>query len=462
MRSYVSRIILILVLLTCFLEIGKAQAYKVQPLLFRLAMKRGETKVLSIIVMNTEKSTHNFLAYKTNFMINRKGANIFPKMGDKYSCLSSIELKENKFSLLPSARKEIKFKIKIPYSFKPGEYYGAIMVDLLEPITMRRGIFETDRYSAQASLIILNIHSRKIIKKKAKISELNVAMPDREKVKFFTMLTDDITKDGIITERIAKVLNEKGYRFPYGEYVAEKEEIKKEIASSMFRYFNVLRDKEKTIKIKVTLKNESQISIGAEGEAYIIGKNDRKIYDKFPLLAEQSGTQGVRGKVLIYPEGIRDYLGEIARPLPAGKYEVKISFDYDVKYRKVRTKTEFTITREIAVSLKELLTLAVGKEFLEFEFKPGGMIMKGLEIINLDFQPLRVAISTLPEKMSWLGIAQTELNLRAGEDRKIRFRIKIPRDEKVERSAKIVLTPERGKPIIINLIIKEVVNPKNQ
>jgi len=133
-----------------------------------------------------------------------------------------------------------------------------------------------------------------------------------------------------------------------------------------------------------------------------------------------------------------------------------------LKIRKARARADFSVTRELAISLAELLTLATESELLEFEFKPGGMVMEGLEITNLDFQPLRVAISTFPEKMPWLRIAQTKLNLKAGQSRKIRFRIKIPRDEKVERSAKIIFTPERGKPIIVDLIIKEVVNPKNQ
>ncbi|GAI32302.1 unnamed protein product, partial [marine sediment metagenome] len=60
---------------------------------------------------------------------------------------------------------------------------------------------------------------------------------------------------------------------------------------------------------------------------------------------------------------------------------------------------------------------------------------------------------TFPE-VSWLKITQTELNLRAGQDRKIRFKIRIPRDEKVDRNAKIILTPERGKTVVIDVIVK--------
>lgn len=218
--------------------------------------------------------------------------------------------------------------------------------------------------------------------------------------------------------------------------------------------------KEDEIKILATFENTGNLIEFARGRAQIVNKADGKIYDDIVIKALNPIFPDGTGQ--IYPEMLRDFEGVVKRPLPVGDYEIRVAFDYGLKVRKARTRADFSVTQELAISLAELLTLATESELLEFELKPGGMVMKGLEITNLDFQPLRVAISIFPEKMPWLRITQTELNLRAGESKKIRFRIKIPRDEKAERSAKIVLTPERGKSITIDLIIKEVVNPKNQ
>jgi len=218
--------------------------------------------------------------------------------------------------------------------------------------------------------------------------------------------------------------------------------------------------KEEEIKILSTFENTGNVLEYVKGKAQIINKKDGRIYDVVTMNA--LNPQAIDGTGKIFPGSLRDFEGVVKRPLPVGDYEIRIAFDYGLKIRKARAKADFSVTQELAISLKELLTLATDSELLEFELKPGGLVMKGLEIMNLDFQPLRVAISTLPEKMPWLRITQTKLNLKAGGSRKIRFRIKIPRDEKVERSARIVLTPERGKSIIVNLVIKEVANPENQ
>jgi len=385
--------------LALLLSFDNCFAFRVSPAKIEgVEIPKGKTGI-GVLHLRGSVINEKIKLFPTDIMMDRRGNLDFGRLEDwKYSCFSWIKLPEERLLILSKGKtKELEFKIKVPYNAKPGEYYACIMVEPTE--------FTLIELETGGAPIALNWMNR-------------IAVP-------------------IIIEVPGRV------RKLGGKVIDTSVDVGKE-----------------EIKILATFQNMGNVIEEVRGNAQIINKTDRKIYDVVTLKA--LNPSAIDGMGRVFPETLRDFEGIVKRPLPAGDYEIRVAFDYGLKVRKARARTNFSVTQELAMSLKELLTLATESEFLEFELKPGGMVIKGLGITNLDFQPLRVAISILPEKIPWLRITQTELNLKAGESRKIRFRIKIPRDEKVERSAKIVLTPERGKSITIDFIIEEVVNPKNQ
>jgi len=386
-----------LVIMLIFLMIPTAYAFKVSPAKIEgVEIPKGKTGV-GILYLTGSVINEEIKIFPTDIMVDRRGNLSFERLEQwGYSCFDWIKLPEEKILTLSKSRiKELEFKIKAPFNAKPGQYYGCIMVEPTEFTPIKREI--------EGVTTVLNLKSR-------------IAVP-------------------IIIEVPGRIPKLKGKVISAEAKITPEE-----------------------IRILSTFQNEGNIIEEVRGEAQIINKENKRVYDVVTLKALNPSAADGMGKV--FPECLRDFEGVVKRPLPVGDYELRVSFDFGLGIRKARARADFSVTEEIAVSQKELLTLAVVSELLEFELKPGGMVMGGLEVINFDFQSLRVAISTFPEKVSWLQVTQTELNLRANGSRKIRFRIKIPWDweeEKfiVERSAKIVLTPERGKQIVVDVVVKE-------
>lgn len=399
MQKIVNGILLFMSLVMILTLTSNCFAFRVSPAKIEgVTISKGKTGI-GILHLRGSVINEKTKIFPMDIIVDRRGNLNFERLEDwKYSCFSWIKLPEVRILTLTEGKtKELEFKIKVPYNAKPGEYYACIMVEPTE--------FTPIKGEIGGVTTVLNLKSR-------------IAVP-------------------IIIEVPGRIRKLGGRVIDTSVGIGKEE-----------------------IKVLATFQNMGNVIEEVRGNARIINKADKKIYDVVTLKALNPSAADGMGRV--FPETLRDFEGIVKRPLPTGNYEIRVAFDYGLKVRKARARADFSVTQELAISLAELLTLATESELLEFQLKPGGMVMEGLEIINLDFQSLRVAISTFPEKMPWLRIAQTKLNLRAGQSRKIRFRIKIPRDEKVERSAKIILTPERGKPIIVDLIIKEVVNPKNQ
>jgi len=388
-------------------------AYRVEPIRIYLTVARGKTET-AVLFLTGNVSNEKVLLYRTNIISDRRGIYSFEKLEEwKYSALKWLKL------------------YKVRKVEKTSEGKGEIGI-ASSPYKEKETIFLKKDKPTSVGIVVKVPHNIKPGEYYACImvepAELSLIKGERGKIKTSIHYGFRIAVPVIVTVPGAvPKMN--------GRIVESNVDVR-----------------EKEIKILATFENTGNVLEYVKGKAEIINKTDRRIYDIVTMKALNPQFEDGAGE--IFPETLRDFEGVVKRPLPKGEYEVKLSFNYGLRLRKARARTEFSVTQEIAISQKELLTLAAQPELLEFKLKPGEMVMEGLEVINFDFQPLKVAISTIPEKMSWLQIAQTELNLVANRSRKIRFRIRIPRSEKVERSAKIILTPERGKQIVVDVIVK--------
>jgi len=377
-----------LVLMLIFLTVSASHAFRVFPAKIEgVEIPRGKTGV-GVLHLKGSVMNEKIKLYPTDIIMDRRGNLSFKKLENwKYSCLDWIKLPEERILTLSKSRvKELEFKVKVPYTAKPGQYYACIMIEPTEftPVKRKIGGITT----------ILNLKNR-------------IAVPVI------------ITVPGRIAKLDGKVIS--------AEVRAEKEEV----------------------KILATFKNEGNVIEEVRGKAQIVNKENKKVYDVVTLKALGSSVADGMGK--IFPETLRDFEGVVKRPLPIGKYEARISFDYGIKFRQARARTEFVITQEIAKSQKELLVLAVEPGILELLMSRGGRLLKGVKVSNLDFNPLEVeAISN----NQWIKISPEKFMIPAGRSKNLRIVITIPQGEEPQRTGKIAFKPERGKSAVVNVVVK--------
>ena len=105
-------------------------AYKVQPLNYDLTLNRGESTELELTLTGSKQDGLEYLSiYLTDLSMARDGSLLFPINGGKYSAKDWIKLSDKRASLSYKKGLTYKFKVSVPYTAKPGEYYCTIMLD---------------------------------------------------------------------------------------------------------------------------------------------------------------------------------------------------------------------------------------------------------------------------------------------------------------------------------------------
>ena len=397
-------------------------AEKISPPRIYMVIQRGKIGKAVLTLRGTELN-EKVLLYLTDVTIDRRGNYQFEEIEDwKYSAMDRIKLRKVRLVAKETPEEEAKIRVIAPLyekreiltlkmsadtyiglevraPYKSGEYYAGIIVEPSEPEILR-GLVDGEAIEVQ------RIRRFGI--------PITITVPGR-------------------APRLG------------GEIIETSSEIG-----------------EDQIKIFVTFENTGGMLEYVKGKVSIINKENKRVYDDPVLKALVPLSPDGTGE--IYPEGIRDFEAEVSRPLPAGEYdlrtvfEIKTSLAPDAKVqKKIRKTTSFTIPETVAMKQRELLTLVAETQLLQFNLKSGGLVMSALEITNQDFQPLSVDISIPKGAEKWLQITEN-LNLRASQpgrpvSKKIRFKIRIPRDENAERNCKITFTPERGKPVVVDLMI---------
>ncbi len=208
------------------------------------------------------------------------------------------------------------------------------------------------------------------------------------------------------------------------------------------------RTEEQGIKVTATLENKCRVHLDAKGEVQI--KNlDGRVFDKFVL---QAAGKNVKGEAFIYPEGMRDFSGTVERPLPPGEYVAEVNFSYGYDFRRIRAKTSFSVTAEIGEKQRELLTLTAEPNLLELEMSSGAFRTQSIKLSNLDFEPLEVEFKS---QADWLKINPSQFIVRPNNSKTLRIEVLVPAGEPVERIGKVLLVPERGKPVTVDVVVSE-------
>ncbi len=89
---------------------------------------------------------------------------------------------------------------------------------------------------------------------------------------------------------------------------------------------------------------------------------------------------------------------------------------------------------------------------LELKMSPGAFRAKAMRVANLDFEPLEVEVASL---VPWLRTNLARFRIQPGKQQSLRIDIYIPAGEPAERMGKILLLPERGKPVTVDIIVSE-------
>ena len=221
---------------------------------------------------------------------------------------------------------------------------------------------------------------------------------------------------------------------------AEISEVKVEIPSP--------ESETQDIKVTATLENKCQVHLDAEGTVQIRNLKGR-VFDKFVL---QAAGKDVKGEAFIYPEGMRDFSGTIERPLLPGEYVAEVSFDYGYRFRRIRAETTFIVKEELSEKQKEFLTLSAQPNLLTLEMSAGTFRTQTIKLSNLDFEPLEIKVKSQAE---WLKVNPDQLTIRPNNSRTLRIEVFVPAGEPVERIGKVLLTPARGKPVSVDVVVSE-------
>lgn len=204
-------------------------------------------------------------------------------------------------------------------------------------------------------------------------------------------------------------------------------------------------NEEKDIKISTTLQNKCELRLDAQGEV-LIKNSANRIFDKFIL---KGAGKSSPGEALVYPMGARNFSGTVRRPLPPGQYIAEVNFKYGPRTN-VKTSANFKVSDELTKEQKSFLTLVAEPSFLKTEIPLGASRVLSLKVSNLELTPMKVSAVS---QSTWIEIKPTELEIRPNQSKSLRLRISVPDNEQSTMNGKIILQPERGKPVVINVVV---------
>ena len=381
--------LVLLILSGVGLLVNSALGFRIMPASLYLQVKRGESQNQVLNVINDTGNPINCRVYVSGFEVLRDGKQLFEEATEKYSARNWIKSKESEFEVAPNSTKEVEIEIAVPRNTKSGEYFATIMAGSRVPARAK---------TPQGTQISFGVNFR---------------------IGCITIIT-------VPGQAIRKK--------------AEISEFKVEMPSS--------EDEGQDIQVMVTLENRSKVHLDVEGEVQIRDPKGR-VFDKFSL---QGTGKNTRGQAFVFPEGRRDFSGNIQRPLPPGEYEAEVSFKYGYRFQKIRAKTTIVITEEMSNKQKQFLVLVAEPNPLELKVSPGSFRTGSFKIWSMDFERLKVDVLSEAE---WLRVRPTKFTIRPGKYQNVQASVSIPVEEPVQRAAKILLKPERGNPVTVDIIVSE-------
>jgi hypothetical protein len=130
------QIILIVLLMAL---VNFVHAFRVTPARLDLIINRGTTmEVVLALTGSVSTKPETLTVFLTDISMMRDGGLKFERLeGFKHSAVPWIKLEQANYTLLEKQTKELKFKISVPRSADPGEYYSVVMVEPTEFTNIR-------------------------------------------------------------------------------------------------------------------------------------------------------------------------------------------------------------------------------------------------------------------------------------------------------------------------------------
>lgn len=204
---------------------------------------------------------------------------------------------------------------------------------------------------------------------------------------------------------------------------------------------------EKSIITFFSFQNTGNLHQIVRGEGLVERIEDGRIFDKLVLSPVNSKKDGA----LLLPLGKRLFAGEVARPLPAGEFIVKATFDYGVR-EKARDKVSFEVQASLAKDLKESMLVVVEPKQIKKTMKLKAMESARFTVYNLDFEPLKVKIEAPEEAESFLRIIGKEFRIPSESQRQVGLLLKM--QEPSFKKTVLSIVPERGRPTTLPVFIE--------
>jgi hypothetical protein len=357
----------------------------VSPLKQEITVKPGETGKVTITLSNHSRSeldaAQSVRLDVVDVQASEDGSILFKEVGMMDNSASRwISLSRAGATLDPNASETLECTVTPPPSTPPGEYYSAVMVTMATRGQTDRGVVVQYRI---ASGIFVTIPGRTFAKQ-ARISRCEFVWPEP-----------------------AEAPSTRPAGAPAGTGEASAPRLP---------------------GVSVLLQNIGKARFEASGKVKIVDGRSRIVFSG-PLNTKRSCVFG--GDSRLFEVGLN-------KPLPAGKYVIKVEMDYESTWSKARYELPVEILPEQAAALAQMNKqyragrppVDVQPEKIMLTVRPGAMRSLGLSIRGASDGPIRGRVGlTAAEGVpadSWLTVSPGEFAVAQSGRKTISLRLQVP------------------------------------
>lgn len=298
---------------------------RVSPIRFDLKIAPGTSQEMTINISGSRGfASQDLMIYTSDLYMTRSGALLFDVRKSRNSCMDWIELETKRLSVFESEQKQVKFKVDIPYSATPGEYYAVIMVEPTEfsGVRDRTKPLVTQIKSRVAIVIVLDVPGRSYVKQ-GEIVDLKVLETDKLlKISSAFRNTGDIHLD-VLAE--ATIRSEDG-RVNYGKFDLNARASAKRAA---FIFPDAIRDFEGGLERQLPAGNYMlEVS-------YDYGYKFRKANKKMPFTITRQGSVDESNDEFIALED-----SKLSLAIPEGARRTEVVSVSNIDYRPLSIEVE--------------------------------------------------------------------------------------------------------------------------
>ncbi|MCK9221873.1 MAG: hypothetical protein PHV61_00400 [Limnochordia bacterium] len=442
--------------------------FGIVPAEYREDLSPGASKEYKLTLVNNTQRTQTYKIESNSVGLDRSGQQYYLDAGYKMdnSAVDWVRFLNLGFSgeVMVEAGQEasINVQVNVPYGVLPGVYYAMVFAEPTEYSVAGQGALTTMSKSRVGALLRITIPGPEAaFNVYSTVDQLTILEPDPVKVELYQRMINylrDFQEITAIATELSSILADIGYRLDQEAYTAMSEEDQGMYCLGLADFLAELKMEEQSIRIMATLQTSARKMIVAQGEAFVYeeykdesGRTHRRLLDRFLLTPVGSN---IKGQGSIFPGGLRDFTGSVHRPLAAGEYALEVKFEYGeqgAKYRRIALGQQgFTVTEDIARQQRDILTLDVDKELLQYVMVPGGFHVETVVLENLDLvESMEVLLVT---NVEWLRVSTEACVIPPGRTKTIAIAARVPRDvEKVQGEGNVFIVAKTGKTISVDV-----------